>query len=206
MTRNAFYCPTQRAQYPLIEAPAPPKIHLKLNLCSGAKKSSMSREAESAGGAEGFEVWSLLLQVGEARKVAGKRVCAQEPFCRSPHRPFVTASESIVIIIVIIIASIIVGIIIVIIIVIIAVIIIVIIIAINRYHHGWYHHGWYHRGWYHHGWHHHHHHHYHHHHHHYHHHHHHHAVFFFFGGGGGGGWDLIKEYTLNYSGLNIPFN
>ena len=36
------------------------------------KKSSMSEEAESAGGAEGFEVWGLLLQVGEARKLLAK--------------------------------------------------------------------------------------------------------------------------------------
>ena len=37
----------------------------------------MSREAESAGGAEGFEVWGLLLQVGEARKVCWEKdLCA----------------------------------------------------------------------------------------------------------------------------------
>ena len=92
-------------------------------------KSSISREAEIAGGAEGFEVWGSLLQVGEARKIAGKRVCAQEPFCRSPRGRFVTANAIIIIsIIVIIMVVFIVGIIIVIIVIIIFITVVIIVI------------------------------------------------------------------------------
>ena len=49
-------------------------------------EASATRESENAGGADDVEGWGKLFEVCGGKRGLGKKVSAQQPFCRSPLR------------------------------------------------------------------------------------------------------------------------